>query len=58
MQNIAHYEFNVLSKQTKVSLVRTTAGDVSTGVWKRGQQDSSQNHSSSTAEFSQSLREL
>lgn len=26
MQNIAHYEFNVLSKQTKVSLVRTTAG--------------------------------
>lgn len=57
MQNIAHYEVNVLSKQTKVSRVRTTAGDVSTGVWKRGQRDSAKLHSSSTAEFSLSLRE-
>lgn len=57
MQNIAHYEVNVLSEQTKVNHVGTTAGDVSTGVWKRGQRDSSQHHSSSTAEFSLSLRE-
>lgn len=58
MQNIAHYEVNVLSEQTKVSRVGTTAGDVSTDVWKRGQRDSSQYHSSSTAEFSLREEEL
>jgi len=58
MQNIAHYEVNVLSEQTKVSRVGTTAGDVSTDVWKWGQRDSSQYHSSSTAEFSLREEEL